>query len=219
MKGATLQFLEEIGRNNNREWFNKNRSLYEDAREDFLYFFENLVDQVAEFDHGVAKNVEISKKIFRIYRDVRFSKDKSPYKTHLSGAIVPGGMKSGLAGYYVHIQPGGQSGLAGGMHMLDPNAIQKVRKVISERFNEFQSIILSSDFNEEFGGLSMSNTLKKVPRGFDVKDPAAEYLKLKSFGAWKSITDNEVLESNFLNNTVQAFREIKKLNDFLNSAL
>ena len=219
MKGETLQFLEEIGRNNNREWFNKNRSLYEDAREDFLSFFENLVDQVAEFDHGVAKNVEISKKIFRIYRDVRFSKDKSPYKTHLSGAIVPGGMKTGLAGYYVHVQPGGQSGLAGGMHMLDSNAIQKVRKVISERFNEFESIILSSDFKEEFGGLSMSNTLKKVPRGFDVKDPAAEYLKLKSFGAWKSIPDNEVLESNFLNNTVQSFRVIKKLNDFLNSAL
>ena len=219
MKGATLQFLEEIDRNNNREWFNKNRSLYEDAREDFLHFYENLVDRVAKFDHGVAKNVEISKKIFRIYRDVRFSKDKSPYKTHLSGAIVPGGMKSGLAGYYVHVQPGGQSGLAGGMHMLDSNAIQKVRRVISKRFNEFQSIILSSDFIEEFGGLSMSNTLKKVPRGFDVKDPAAEYLKLKSFGAWKSIPDNEVLESNFLNNTVQSFRVIKKLNDFLNSAL
>jgi uncharacterized protein (TIGR02453 family) len=219
MKGATLQFLEEIARNNNREWFNKNRSLYEDAKEDFLYFFENLVNQVAQFDHGIAKNMEISKKIFRIYRDVRFSKDKSPYKTHLSGAIVPGGLKSGLAGYYVHIQPGGQSGLAGGMHMLDSNTIQKVRKEISERFKEFQRIILSSNFKEEFGGLSMSNALKKVPRGFDVTNPAAEYLKLKSFGAWKCIPDNKVLESTFLNNTVQTFRELKKLNDFLNSAL
>jgi uncharacterized protein (TIGR02453 family) len=219
MKGETLRFLEEIGKNNNREWFNKNRSLYEDAREDFLSFFEDLFGQVAEFDRRVAKNVEISKKIFRIYRDVRFSKDKSPYKTHLSGAIVPGGMKSGFAGYYVHVQPGGQSGLAGGMHMLDSNAIQKVRKVISEKFNEFQNIILSSNFKKEFGGLSMSDTLKKVPRGFDVGDPAAKYLKLKSFSAWKSIPDKDLLESSFLNNTVQTFREIKKLNDFLNSAL
>jgi uncharacterized protein (DUF2461 family) len=166
LNSSTLQFLKDLKDNNDRLWFEKNRSRYEEAHADFMNLFEQLVNEVVKFDRGVAEDREGAKKVFRIYRDVRFSKDKSPYKKHLAGAIVPGGMKSGRAGYYVHIQPGGRSGAA----------------------------------------------------GFDPADPAADYLKLKSFTVWKSFSDEEILSSSFVQKTASAFKALKMLNDFLNKA-
>ena len=219
LKSSTLQFLKNLKDNNDRTWFEKNRSRYEEARADFMTLFEQLVNEVAQFDNGVAEDRESAKKVFRIYRDVRFSKDKSPYKKHLGGAIVPGGMNSGYAGYYVHIQPGGQSGTAGGMYDLDSKILLKVRKAISERFEEFSRIIEDKEFVKEFGAVNKENVLKRVPSGFDPADPAAEYLKLKSFIVRKSFSDEEILHNSFVQKTASAFRTLKMLNDFLNKAL
>lgn len=162
--------------------------------------------------------MEAGKKIFRIYRDTRFSRDKTPYKAHLSGAIVPGGMKSGLAGYDVQVQPGGRSMAAGGMHELEPKALQRVRSAISARFGELKTIIESGDFKKEFGGIE-GEALKQVPKGFDARDPAAQYPKLKSFMAWKNIPDAAVLSDAFQRSIVRSFRVLKVLNDFLNDVL
>jgi uncharacterized protein (TIGR02453 family) len=218
MKESTFQFLEELEKNNEKTWFDRNRQWYEEARADFLAFFDMLTEEIAAFDRGVAENVELSRKIFRIYRDVRFSKDKTPYKSHLSGAIVPGGMKSGLAGYYVQVQPGGRSGVAGGMHDADTATLNRVRLAVSRRYGEFSSILGSPDFNSEFGDLHRGDVLKRGPKGFDPEDPAVEYLKLKAYMVWKDVDDREVLKDGFLNSCIKSFRILKKLNDFLNDA-
>jgi uncharacterized protein (TIGR02453 family) len=162
--------------------------------------------------------MEAGKKIFRIYRDIRFSRDKTPYKAHLSGAIVTGGMKSGLAGYYVQVQPGGRSMTAGGMHELETKVLQRVRSAISARFGEFKTIVESGDFKKEFGGIE-GEALKQVPKGFDARDPAAQYLKLKSYTAWKNFPDAAVLSDTFQRSVVRSFRVLKVLNDFLNDVL
>lgn len=219
MNFSTLQFLKDLNDNNDRIWFEENRSRYEEAHADFMNLYEQLVYEVVKFDRGVAEDREGAKKVFRIYRDVRFSKDKSPYKKHLAGAIVPGGMKSGRAGYYVHIQPGGRSGAAGGMHDLDSKMLLKVRKAISERFEEFIRIIENNEFLKEYGEVNKENILKRVPAGFDPADPAADYLKLKSFTVWKSFSDEEILSSSFVQKTASAFKTLKMLNGFLNKAL
>jgi uncharacterized protein (TIGR02453 family) len=219
MKSSTLEFLRELENNNDRSWFEKHRFRYEDARADFQSFFENLVNEVAKFDQGVAQDPQSAKKFFRIYRDPRFSRDKSPYKAHLSGAIVPGGMRSGRAGYYVHIEPDDRSMAAGGMHQLDSKNLLKVRKALSSRFDEFRGIVESDVFIGQFGSLNRENTLKRVPSGFDPFDPSSEYLKLKSFDAWREFTDGDVLQKDFMDAVVRSFKAIKDLNDFLDSAL
>ena len=139
--------------------------------------------------------MEAGKKIFRIYRDIRFSRDKTPYKVHLSGAIVPGGM-----------------------HELEPKALQRVRSAISARFGELKMIVESGDFKKEFGGIE-GEALKQVPKGFDARDPAAQYLKLKSFMAWKNFPDAAVLSDTFQRSVARSFRVLKALNDFLKDVL
>ena len=219
MNAPTLEFLRELKRTNSKPWFEENRHRYEKARADFLGFFEALVSEIAKFDQNVARNPEEAKKVFRIYRDLRFSRDKSPYKAHLAGVIVPGGMRSGRAGYYVHIEPGGRSMAAGGMHQPDSKNLQKVRRALSSRFEEFRTIVEEDSFIAQFKSLNRENALKRVPPGFDPSDQAAEYLKLKSFTAWRAFTDDEVLQDGFLGEVVSAFKSLKNLNTFLDSAL
>lgn len=219
MNTSTLEFLRELESNNNKPWFEENRHRYEKARANFLVFFEAVVSGIAKFDQDVAQNLEEAKKVFRIYRDLRFSRDKSPYKPHLAGVIVPGGMRSGRAGYYVHIEPGGRSMAAGGMHQPDSKNLQKVRKALSERFEEFRTIVEEDSFVAQFESLNREHALKRVPPGFDPSGSAAEYLKLKSFTAWRAFTDDEVLQDSFLSDAVSAFRTVKNLNAFLDGAL
>jgi uncharacterized protein (TIGR02453 family) len=216
---STLQFLKDLEHNNNREWFQKNRDRYEEARADFMSFYEQVLSEVMRFDEAVAEDREGSKKVFRINRDIRFSKDKSPYKSNFGGVIAPGGMKSGRALYYVHVQPDGRSGTAGGMHQPDSKTLLMVRKAVSSRFKEFRTILEANEFKEGFGGLSSGDTLKRVPKGFDPQDAAAEYLMLKSFTVWRSFTDDEVSSDGFLKKSVHSLKAVKKLNDFLNSAI
>lgn len=216
---STLQFLKDLEHNNNRKWFQKNRDRYEEARADFMSFYEQVLSEVMRFDEAVAKDREGSRKVFRINRDIRFSKDKSPYKSNFGGVIAPGGMKSGRALYYVHVQAGGRSGAAGGIHQPDSKTLLMVRKAVSGRFKEFKTMLEAEEFKQEFGDLSSGDSLKRVPKGFDPQDAAAVYLRLKSFTAWRSFTDDEVCGDDFLQKIVQALKAVKKLNDFLNSAL
>ena len=140
-------------------------------------------------------------------------------KTHLAGVVVRGGMKTGNAGYYLHIQPGGRSGAAGGMHDLDSKMLLTVRKSISENFEEFTRIIENKEFIKEFVAIDKGNTLKRVPNGFKPEDPAAAYLKLKSYTVWKIFPDEDILQDSFVDKVSSTFKTLKTLNDFLNNAL
>jgi uncharacterized protein (TIGR02453 family) len=218
LKKSTLGFLKKLKKNNNRDWFNTNKKLYEDARYDFEVFIFDLLQKLAEFDESVA-GLDPKDCLFRIYRDVRFAKDKKPYKQNFAAAIQLNGRKSSKAGYYVHIEPGA-SMLGGGIYMPMPDNLLAVRKLIAANYNEYEKIINAKDFKKVFGEVwGGDDRLKTVPKGFEKDHPAAEHLKNKSFIAFKMLGDADVPAKNFMANSIKVFKVMKPFNDFINRAL
>ena len=214
MKSSTLSFLKKLAKNNNRDWFNENKTLYTEAQADILKFVENLISETGTFDPEILK-LDPKKTLFRIYRDTRFSKDKSPYKTNFGAALGMGkGGQNG--GYYLHIEPG-KSFLAGGVYQPQPDVLKKIRKEISTFGDDFTKIISHKDFKKNFGGLSEESKLVKVPQGFEKDDPMAEFLKLKDFVVMYPLKDEDLLDENAAANFAKIYMAIKPLNDFLNT--
>lgn len=208
----TLKFLRDLTKNNNREWFNENKEKYTAAHENVLNFVEAIIAEIAEFDEEIGKT-DGKKALFRIYRDVRFSKDKSPYKTNFGAGL---GMGKGrkISGYYLHIEPG-KSFLAGGVYQPDPQTLKEIRKEISYNGEQFSKIVEQKEFRNNFRGLSVENKLKNVPQGFEKDDKMAEYLKLKNFIVTHPISDETLLSDNAVEYIVKVFKSIAPLNEFL----
>ena len=154
MQSSTLQFLRTLEKNNNREWFNENKTIYQEAQQDVVSFVEKLIEEMATFDEEVGK-VDAKKSLFRIYRDTRFSKDKSPYKTNF-GASLGMGKGSQKAGYYLHIEPG-KSFLGGGIYKPEPSVLKTIRQEISAFGDEFLEILERDEFRNYFRGLSVED--------------------------------------------------------------
>ena len=211
---STLQFLKTLLKNNNRNWFTENKNLYIEAQKDVLLFVENLIEEMSKFDEEILK-IDAKKSLFRIYRDVRFSKDKSPYKTNF-GAGLGMGKGTRITGYYLHIEPG-KTFLAGGVYQPEPSVLKEIRKEISMSGNEFLKILEQKDFRNNFRGLSVENKLQRVPAGFEKDDPMSEYLKLKNFIVVHPISDASLLKENAAKDFAKIFESIKPLNDFLES--
>jgi uncharacterized protein (TIGR02453 family) len=209
---STLKFLKTLEKNNNREWFTENKNLYLEAQQDMLLFVENLIEEMAKFDEEMLK-IDAKKSLFRIYRDVRFSKDKSPYKTNF-GAGLGMGKGNKITGYYLHIEPG-KSFLAGGVYQPEPSILKEIRKEISLESKEFLSILEHKDFRNNFRGLSVESKLQRVPNDFEKDDPMAEFLKLKNFIVTHPISDEELLDENAAKNFANIFKSIQPLNAFL----
>lgn len=212
---STLKFLKNLIKNNNREWFTENKSLYVEAQNDVLLFVENLIEEMAKFDEEMLK-IDAKKSLFRIYRDVRFSKDKSPYKTNF-GAGLGMGKGTKITGYYLHIEPG-KSFLAGGVYQPESSVLKEIRKEISTESKEFLKIIEHPDFRNNFRGLSVESKLQRVPNDFEKNNPIAEFLKLKNFIVTHPISDEELLDENAVKNFAKIFKSIKPLNEFLERA-
>lgn len=218
LKKSTLDFLKKLKKNNNRDWFNANRKLYEDARYDFEVFVFDLLQKLAEFDDSVA-GLDPKDCLFRIYRDVRFAKDKKPYKQNFAAAIQLNGRKSRKVGYYMHVEPGA-SMLGGGIYMPMPDNLLAVRKLIAVNYKEYEKIINTKDFKKVFGEVwGGDDRLKTVPKGFEKDHPAAEHLKNKSFIAFKMMSDADVMAKNLMSSSVKIFKIMKPFNDFINRAL
>ena len=219
LQSSTLKFLKDLKKNNNKPWFDKHRENYENAKEDFCGFVQKLIDHHAKMDSGISSLVA-SQCVFRINRDVRFSKDKSPYKTNFGASITRGGKKSGLAGYYVHCEPG-ESFIGGGVWMPTPPALKKLRQEIDYDFDEFSKLTGSKKFKAVYGGMYQEEGIKlsKVPQGFDKESPAAEYLKMKSYIALKSFNDAEVTSQKMFRQSIEAMETLYPLLNFLNRAL
>ncbi|CAA7194693.1 hypothetical protein CHRY9293_00980 [Chryseobacterium potabilaquae] len=211
----TFDFLKKLSKNNDREWFNDNKKLYTEAQENVISFLEELIKEMGSFDEELAK-IDAKKSLFRIYRDTRFSKDKSPYKTNF-GASLGMGKGSQKGGYYLHLEPN-KSFLAGGIYMPESSVLKEVRKEISLYGEDFLKIVNHKDFKKHFPTLDQEDRLVKIPQGFEKEDPMAEYLKLKSFIVVYNIKDEEILNNK---NTTKEFTKIFKLmkpfNDFLNT--
>ena len=214
MQSSTLQFLRTLEKNNNREWFNENKTIYQEAQQDVVSFVEKLIEEMATFDEEVGK-VDAKKSLFRIYRDTRFSKDKSPYKTNF-GASLGMGKGSQKAGYYLHIEPG-KSFLAGGVYKPEPSVLKTIRQEISAFGDEFKAILEQDKFRNYFRGLSVEDKLKKVPQGFEKDDKMAEYLKLKHFIVTHPISDEQLLSKNAPKEIAKVYHAMKPLVDFLNA--
>ncbi|MGM0620701.1 MAG: DUF2461 domain-containing protein [Bacteroidota bacterium] len=211
-----LQFLQELAENNNREWFEANRTRYTESREKMLFLTDVLINEIRKFDSEIAP-MNPKDCLFRIFRDVRFSKDKRPYKTNFGSFIAPGGRKSGHAGYYFHVEPSG-SFVGGGIYMPPAGPLKAIRKHIEHHPEEFLGIINHPDFKAIFPEM-MDHQLKTAPKGFAKDHPLIHLLRYKSF-AFSARLNNEILiNGDFIGEAVKAYRELHKANAFLNEAI
>ena len=185
----TLQFLHDLKANNNRDWFLDNKKRYEAFKKDYQNLVSDLLDAMKPMDASL-EMLEVKNCTFRINRDIRFSKDKTPYKSHVGIWLSSGAKGQNRSGYYIHIQDGG-SFIAGGLYCPEPADLKKMRKEIAFFYEDLEAIINNKKFKSEFGTITRdeNNTLKKAPKDFEPNHPAIEFLKLKSFTASKKIDD------------------------------
>jgi len=213
---AVLEFLTELRQNNNREWFTANRSRYETCRDKFLFITEVLINEIRKFDPEVPA-MDPKDCLFRINRDVRFSADKSPYKTNFGSYISRGGKKSVRAGYYFHVDPQG-SFAGGGIYMPAPDVLKALRTAIYEHPEDYLAIVNDPGFRRYFSEFS-SEMLKTAPKGFPADFEYIELLRRKSYSFGTEIDREALLRGDFVEKLVDAFRELYKMNHFLNEAL
>lgn len=219
LEPQTLRFLKTLQKNNNRNWFEAHRPDYEAARIDFQNFIQLVIDDLERKDtsiHGLmARDC-----LFRINRDIRFSKDKSPYKTNFGASLKRGGKKSPYAGYYFHCEPG-KSFAGGGLWMPDAASLKKVRQEIDYCYKEFKSIITAEEFRSIYRDIYKGTdvSLSTNPKGYDKENSAIEYLKLKCFIAETSIPDEELTKATLHQKTITAFEALLPLLDFINRAV
>jgi uncharacterized protein (TIGR02453 family) len=221
IQSSTIRFLKDLKRNNNKQWFDAHREMYLAARSDFENFVKQVLTETASFDKEL-KELEVKNCTFRINRDVRFSKDKSPYKTNMGAYLNKGGKKSIYAGYYFHLEPGGNSFTGGGLWMPESLSLKKIRQEIDYGFPEFKKIISGSAFKKQYqSGLTMNadQMLVNVPKGYDKENNAAEFLKLKNFVALKKIPDSQLTGSVLKKEVILAFKALMPLVKFLNHSL
>jgi len=215
----TLDFLTALKKNNNRDWFEKNKEKYLAAKKNVEEFTDELIKHISSFDKKIA-GLTHKDCVFRIYRDVRFSKDKSPYKTNMGASISAGGKKTMAAGYYVHIDPV-ESFIAGGMWMPPSDQLKKIRQEIDYNGKKFHKILDDKDFKKQFKKLDDSEEYKlaRPPKGYDKDHPDIELLKFNSYIVWHSYKNKEVLSKNFPRELAKGAKTMKPLIDFLNEAI
>lgn len=212
-----LKFLKALAKNNNREWFEKNKGTYLEAKEFFEKFIAQYLEQLIPFNPELA-GLEPRKLPFRIYRDVRFSKDKRPYKTNMGAGISENGRMMNEPGYYVHIEPG-KSFVAGGFYMPDPPRLAKIRQEIDYNGDRLEKIFKDKAFKKWFVDFDDFDKLKTVPKGYDKGHPRLEWLKNKSFIVTHSFSDKEVCDKKFLKQLTSAAMSMRPLNNFLREAV
>lgn len=211
-----LQFLNELKKNNNKEWFNENRKAYDASKEQMLFFTEIMIQELRKMDQDIPA-LSAKDCLFRIFRDVRFSNDKSPYKTNMGSFIAPGGRKSDLAGYYVHFEPGA-SFIGGGVWCPAADVLRAIRTEIYEHPDGFKEVLHDDDFKEYFTEI-MGEKLKTAPKGFDKEFEAIDLLRYKSYAFGYSLTDEQVLSGDLVELAVSVFRQLSHMNRFLNDAI
>lgn len=215
----TLNYIRQLSENNNKSWFEANREQYNSAKADFEVLVHLVIDAFGKTDPDIA-TLQVKDCIFRQYRDIRFSKDKTPYKAHFGASFDRGGKKAGNAGYYLHIEPGNKSMVGGGIWMPEAASLKKLRQEIDYNYDEFLEIINSEPFQQQFGELESGEyKLSREPKGYQKDNPAIEYLKLKSLVATKPLADKEVTSKNLLDTISTSFAALKPLIYFINRSL
>lgn len=210
-----LDFIVKLSANNNRDWFNAHKADYIAQHENIISFADELLAKMNEHDN--IETVSGKKSLYRIYRDVRFSKDKSPYKTHWSGGFKRA-TKHLRGGYYFHIQPGNNSFIGGGFWGPNKDDLLRIREDIAADADEMRSIITSKDFVDTFGTLD-GEQLKTAPKGFDKEHPDVDLLRYKQFIFGKNFTDKEVLAPDFVDVANETFKKMRPFFDYMSEVL
>jgi len=219
LQPATIKFLKDLKKNNNKPWFEKNKTAYQNAKEDVEQFVQQVIEGLGKIDPDIA-TLQPKDCIFRIYRDVRFSKDKTPYKTNMGASFNRGGKKVPTAGYYFHCEPGGQSMVGGGLWMPMPPHLAKVRQEIDYSFDEWKRITGHRNFKKIFPkGVEGIEVLSRPPKGYDDQNPAIEYLKMKCYIVTSDLTDAGLTSKSLLKETLKTFATMREFVDFLNRSM
>jgi uncharacterized protein (TIGR02453 family) len=220
LQTATINFLKELKKNNNKPWFDLNRKKYESAKADFAAFIQQVIDLHGKKDPGIS-GLLAKDCMFRINRDTRFAKDKSPYKTNFGASINKGGKKAwNTAGYYFHLEPG-SCFTGGGIYMPEPDVLKKIRQEIDYNLPSFKKILSAKKFSTVYKELNKSPEylLSRVPKGFEADNPAAEYLKLKSYIAMVPLSNTDLTSKDLVKKTVAAFEALQPLIEFINQGV
>jgi uncharacterized protein (TIGR02453 family) len=218
LQKSTQEFLIELNENNHKTWFDENRKKYEAAKQDFELFISEVLISctpiIPELEGRKAKDC-----IFRIFKDVRFSKDKVPYKNNFGAAFGKGDKKAIGGGFYIHFQPGNHNFVGGGIWMPEANTLKASRQEIDYSFADFKGIIHKPSFRKMFGDLDQSEKLKKCPKDYSDDNPALEYLKLKSFTVGTALSDKEMMGKDAVSKITAIVKEMKPFIDFLDKAV
>ena len=214
----TFDFLKELVENNNRDWFQANKERYDAARENVIEFTAEFLKLMYKIDPGVNEGLDPKKCVMRIYRDIRFSKNKTPYKNNFGISIPAKGTKLGGAEYYLQISPG-NSFIAGGYWMPESAHLKAIRQEIDYNAADLKKIIDDKEFVSLFGEFRKQDQLKSVPREYSADNENIELLKLKSFVAFHQLKEEELLNKNAVEKIAAVCSKIQPLNVFLNNAL
>ncbi|WP_333875540.1 DUF2461 domain-containing protein [Flavobacterium sp.] len=214
-----LQFLNDLVANNNTDWMHAHKKRYEQYKKDYHQFIASLLTELKKGDPTL-ESLEVKNCTFRINRDIRFSKDKSPYKTNMGAWFSQDKFRKNSPGYYVHFEKG-NSFIAGGVWCPEPEDLKKIRKEIAFFYDDLNEIINDTHFKTEFNTITRDddNVLKKAPKDYAPNHPAIEFLKLKSFTASQKIDDSLFTQEDFSKKVAQKLMALKPMNDFLRRAL
>ena len=220
LAASTLQFLKALDKNNNKAWFDAHKKQYDAAKQDFAALTQKVITQFGKKDPAIAL-LQPKECLFRINRDVRFSKNKAPYKNNMGASIKAGGKKSLTAGYYIHLEPGGKSFVGGGLYVPEAAIVGKIRQEIDYNYTKFLKIVENKKFVAQYGGLDFSEgmSLVREPKGYEKDNPAIKYLKLKSWIATSPLSDTALQDKNLATQLTKAFEYLQPLISFLNEAL
>ena len=211
---STLDFLRDLTAHNDRDWFQEHKHRYEAARDNMIELAETLHDAMAEVDK--LEIMEGKQMVFRIYRDVRFSKNKAPYKDHLSGFLRRAGEEL-RGGYYFEIKPGG-SFQGGGFWGPNKEDLQRIRLAIADDDQPLREILSDPTFKQYFGELR-GDQLKTAPKGFDRDHPAVDLLRYKQFLLYRTFTDEQVLSPSFVDDLVAGYAAMRPFFDYMSEVL
>ncbi len=220
IQNSTFKFLNKLRENNNSEWFKANEEEYREARANVISFVSEIILGLSIIDTGIQSQYLVPHKcIKRINRDIRFSLNKTPYKTHFFVLFNPGGYKSEAASYYLQIDPN-KSFVGGGVYMPPTNVLNKFRKEIEYNLAEWKDIVNAPSFLEMFPmGVEASSFLKTVPRGFDIESNAIEYLCMKDYHTLRSLTNEELTSPDAVSIVLDAYKEVQPMVQFLNAVM
>ncbi len=216
MLNRVFDFIDAIDKNNNREWFAENKQFYLDAKDDFELFLDEVGKQLEFIDNNF-KYTKAKDYTFRIYRDVRFSKNKAPYKNHFGAYLCNGGRKSPVAGYYLHIEPNA-SFIGGGIYRPNKEYLKAIRQEVYYSYKDLESIVLKPSFKKYYPEM-MDDKLKIGPKDFSKDCDAINWLKYKSLAVGHGVSREEVVSENYAKEVIKGFEILKPLNDFLNNAI